>query len=693
MNVTNESLEAAICKVIDSYGEIDLCDEILVQPMLTNVVRSGVAFSHDPNTCSPYRVVNWSDGENTSIVTGGKGGRVWQQAAKCKIDKPHWLKKVINLLEELYGLFDKAPIDCEFAFTSLANKEVLWLLQVRPLVLPHKPEDEYVQAARLKNISNKVARNMQPHPFLMGRRTVYGVMPDWNPAEILGIRPKPLALSLYRELITDSIWAYQRHNYGYINLRSFPLMPHFFGMPYIDVRLSFNSFIPADLNKGLADRLVDHYIDKLLDEPTLHDKVEFQIVFSCYTLDLPDRLKSLSAEGFSIDEQGKIASCLRKLTNRIVHPKDGLWRNDAKKIDTLNQRREKLITSSDDPVVRIYWLLEDGKRYGTLPFAGLARAGFVAVQMLQSLLAVGVFSQSDYDAFIGGTSTISRQLSRDRATLDQSTFLSRYGHLRPGSYDILSARYDEAPELYFDWTKKQRPPDPVLPFKLSLEQMREIVKLLELHGLHPDAVSLLDFMQSGIELRELSKFYFTRNLSDALALINAVGNDYGFSKEDLSYCDISVFKELHIAALEPKDLLSRSIEQGMARHLETLKLSLPPLISNPEDVWGFEWPESEPNFITQKQVTATVVDCHDLEKLNGAIVCIPNADPGFDWLFAYPIASLITAWGGANSHMAIRAGELCLPSVIGAGEILYRRWSTSKRLHIDCASRRVERLA
>ena len=35
-------------------------------------------------------------------------------------------------------------------------------------------------------------------------------MPDWNPAEIIGIKPKPLALSLYKGLITDSIWSQQR---------------------------------------------------------------------------------------------------------------------------------------------------------------------------------------------------------------------------------------------------------------------------------------------------------------------------------------------------------------------------------------------------------------------------------------------------------------------------------------------------
>ena len=36
--------------------------------------------------------------------------------------------------------------------------------------------------------------------------------------------------------------------------------------------------------------------------------------------------------------------------------------------------------------------------------------------------------------------------------------------------------------------------------------------------------------------------------------------------------------------------------------------------------------------------------------------------------------------------MAIRAGELELPAVIGAGEILYKKWTLNK-LHINCAGR------
>jgi len=692
-NVLTDGLKNAIDQVVASYGEVSPDDEVLVQPMLQNVVRAGVAFSHDPNTCSPYRVINWTEGSDTTAVTGGMAGRTWQQAARAPLSPPDELAGVITMLQELLSLFGNSPLDCEFAVTRENDTDVLWLMQARPLILPHDPESEDDQEKRLKCIQDKVERGMNPHPFLMGKRTVYGVMPDWNPAEIIGVRPKPLALSLYRELVTDAIWAYQRHNYGYRNLRSFPLMPHFFGLPYIDLRLSFNSFIPADLDEGLAGRLVDYYIDRLLAEPALHDKVEFDVVFSCYTLDLPERLEKLAEAGFSSNERSALADSLCRLTNRIVHPETGLWCEDAAKLEILSTRREKLLASSADPLERIYWLLEDAKRYGTLPFAGLARAGFIAVQMLKSLVAVGVFSENDYDAFIGSVSTISRQLARDQATLDKTTFLARYGHLRPGTYDILSPRYDETPELYFDWESRPYTPEDVKPFSLTLPQMREVAKLLESHGLQPDPVGLFDFLQAGIELRELAKFHFTRNLSDALALISEVGAQWGVSSKDLAYCDINVFKELHVAAGDQKDALLRSIEQGKLRYQDTLAVSLPPLIVQPEDVWGYLWPETVPNFITQKQVTAPVTNCDKRELLAGGIVCIPNADPGFDWLFSYPIAGLITAWGGVNSHMAIRAGELGLPAVIGAGEMLYRQWSNARRLHLDCAGRRVEVLA
>lgn len=700
-NVQSDAeLVRAIDQVVASYTALDPeRDEVLVQPMLQGVLRSGVVFSADPNTGAAYRIINCSEGSDTSVVTAGRGGATYVFAPGARNTEPIHLCQVLALVDELEAVFDGSPLDVEFAFCAApgaSSAEALVLLQVRPLVVSLDLEPGAALKKRLGLIARKLVQGMRPHPFLHGRSTVYGVMPDWNPAEMIGIRPRPLALSLYRELITDATWAYQRHNYGYRNLRSFPLLLHFHGLPYIDVRVSFNSFVPRDIDGNLADRLVDYYINRLVAAPNLHDKVEFEIVFSCYSLDLPKRLEALADEGFSLEERARIAESLRQLTNCIINQESGLWRADRDKLEILMQRRETALAADLEPVDRIYWLLEDCKRYGTLPFAGLARAGFIAVQMLRSLVAVGVLSRDDYDAFMGSLNTVSGQLTRDMKALPRTTFLTKYGHLRPGTYDILSPRYDEAPDHYFNWNARTDDPAEARPkttgFALNLQQMRDISRLLREHGLQTDVVGLFDFLQAGIELREYAKFVFTRSLSDALSLMRQVGEQHGFTAEDLSFADVRDFYELHAASTDARSLLAQSIARGRLHYSETTRTWLPPLITHPDDVWGFLLADAEPNYITQKAVVADVVSHHDPRRLANAIVAIPSADPGFDWLFSHPIAGLITAYGGANSHMAIRAGELGLPAVIGTGEYLYDRWSKARKLAIDCAAKRVEPL-
>ena len=161
---------------------------------------------------------------------------------------------------------------------------------------------------------------MKPTVGVLGRSTVFGVMPDWNPAEIIGTRthacvdacvrvvivflclaptgekPRPLALSLYKELVTDSVWAQMRSDYGYRDMTGartrnnpveaiicthangtagHPLLVSFCGLPYIDVRASFNSFVPAAVPDALGEKLVNYYIQRLRDKPHLHDKVRW----------------------------------------------------------------------------------------------------------------------------------------------------------------------------------------------------------------------------------------------------------------------------------------------------------------------------------------------------------------------------------------------------------------------------------
>jgi len=693
------ALVQAIEQVIASFGHDggnagSDDDQIFVQPMLDWVEMAGVVFSRSPSG-GPYFVINYDDGSGlTDRVTAGAGDDL--KTFLCLKSRPDAcpapLAPVVALVGELETLLGCEAIDVEFAVGGDGH---LYLLQVRPLAVDRhgRAADAKVDAA-LTDVARKVELLSRPHPYLHGSRATFGVMPDWNPAEIVGVRPYPLSLSLYRELITDAIWAYQRDNYGYQNLRSFPLLVSFHGLPYIDVRVSFNSFIPRDLPGDLAGRLANYYIDRLLSEPHLHDKVEFEIIFSCYTLDLPARMSRLAESGFSPDDIGELSSALRRLTSRIMHGETALWRRDRAKIDLLAQRFPTLCNAQIDKISRIYWLIEDCKRYGTLPFAGLARAGFIAVQMLQSLIAVGVLDAEQGAAFMASVDTVGSRIGRDFAQLPKAEFLARYGHLRPGTYDILSPRYDEAPDLYFDWSAARLAAPAPPRFALSIEQLRWIERLLKEHELDIDVLSLIEFIKAGIEGREYAKFVFTESLSHALSLIGRVGEDHGLSAEDCAFLDYDVIRTLYSESGSVREALRESVAQGRERHALTRQLELPPIIASPGDVFAFHLPPSQPNFITRKCVTAPVASVGDPpESFAGRILFVPSADPGFDWIFTRGIAGFVTQFGGANSHMAIRAGELGIPAVIGAGEALFQRWRTARKLCLDCTNQKVLAIA
>lgn len=688
-----EALRDAIAWVAEPMT--DPADQVFVQPMLTDVAISGVAFGRDPNSGGTYRVVNYDPrGESTSSVTSGATNDV--ETFVCHKSRAFSvggdLGLVMALLDELEKLFETDALDVEFALDA---KGVLHLLQVRPLAMAPSlgpiPDARHIEA--ITDIARKLEAINRPHPYLLGRRTLFGVMPDWNPAEVIGIRPRPLALSLYRDLVTDSIWAYQRDNYGYRNLRSFPLLVDFHGLPYIDVRVSFNSFIPKTLDEALAARLVDYYLDRLAATPVLHDKVEFEIVFSCYTLDLPQRLAVLADHGFTVEERTTLADRLRDLTNRVIDTRGGLWLGDLTRIHHLEVRRKRMLGADLDLVSRIYWLLEDCKRHGTLPFAGLARAGFIAVQLLNSLRATGILEPAEVDAFMRSLDTIGSRLTRDFRALDRDAFLERYGHLRPGTYDILSPRYGEAPERYFDWEAAKDADGhqaQEAPFALTLRQLRGIEDLLRAHRIDQTTLGFLEFIKRSIEAREYAKFVFTHSLSDALELLSQLGALHGLSTEDLSFCEIGVIRELYTTSHDPAAAMKRGIETGRGRHALTRHLTLPPLLESASEVWAFHVPSQAPNFITQSRITAAVASIDAAPaSFSGAIVMIPSADPGYDWIFSRGIGGFVTMYGGVNSHMAIRAGELGIPAVIGAGEKSFLRWAKARLLDLDCANRAV----
>lgn len=692
LSVPKKEIASRVDDVFKSYEEVIPEDQVLIQPMLETVKASGVIFTCNQDTKAPYYIINYDDqSARTDTITSGSS----KEHKTRYIYKSHRLNEndefynLLNSVKELESICSNDKLDIEFAIDEKLN---VYILQVRPLVF-HEDKNETLDILpQLKTIQEKFNSSNMSHPYLCGESTVYGVMPDWNPAEIIGVRPRRLAMSLYKELITDNVWAYQRDNYGYRNLRSFPLLVNFGGIPYIDVRISMNSFIPDSVPFELANKLANHYIERLKRKPELHDKIEFEIVFSCFTLDTPKKLKVLKEYGFTEEEIKTLENSLRDLTNNVVNNKTGLWLKDTNKIEVLDKRRDEVLSSSMPTLNKIYWLVEDCKRYGTLPFAGLARAAFIAVQILKSMVDLNLLSQKEYDTFLRSLSTVSKELHEDYHNLTFTDFIQKYGHLRPGTYDILSPNYAENPELYFNKEDIDQAESlaKAKEFKLSLEQLSKIDEVLNESGLDLKVLDLFEFIRKAIEGREFAKFVFTKNVNSILNLLHQEGKKLGFSLEELSHLDIACVIRLYSEALDIREVISESIKSGQKQYEIAQKISLPPLIVNEEDIFSFYISSSQPTFVTQKKIVAPSIFINSPnDDLKGKIVLIESADPGFDWIFSRGIAGLITLYGGANSHMAIRASELGIPAVIGAGEKSFQQWRKGKTLEIDAASKLV----
>ncbi len=692
---SKDELLKALYKVANSMPSKS--DEILIQPMLENITLCGVGFSVDKDNFSPYFCLQYDEnGSNNSITDGSsKSAKTYYHYREHLDFKDIKLQKIIELIKELESLYDCCFLDVEFAFAFKDNKEELFCLQVRPLVMQEKENlFNALPKEALQRFYKRFISLQNLRPRVLGEKALFGVMPDWNPAEIIGLRPKRLAFSLYKEIITDNIWAYQRDNYGYRDLRSHPLIHSFLGIPYVDVRLSFNSFIPKKLDENIAQKLVNFYLDKLNKNHELHDKIEFDIVYSCYDFNSSKKLQELLNHGFNENELKRLEFSLLELTNKIINPQSGLYLKDIKKAYRLKERYDGIIDSNFSLIDKIYWLIEECKRYGTLPFAGVARAAFVAMQLLNSLVEINFISKEEKNDFLNSLNTVSKNLSKQTNNLNSCTknqFLIEFGHLRAGTYNILSPRYDENFELYFEINEKDN--NVCLEnkaFILPEEKMKALNTLLKEHGLEISACDFFDFLKQSIEGRELLKFEFTRLLSKAIVYIEELGKYYDIKKEDLAHLDIKSILNLYssLYSINPREQFLEEIARNKKEYKLTQAIKLPSLLCNAEEIFSFYNHSIIPNFITQKSITAFTAKENDKD-LEGKIVLIYAADPGYDYLFTKNIAGLITCYGGANSHMAIRASELGMPAVIGVGEENFEKYLKAKKINIECESEQI----
>ena len=710
-----DAVERAIEEVCTSYtrkGEgVQADDQVLVQPMLSDVRLSGVAFTADLETSAPYYLINYDTTGSTDAITAGERGRqetVVVYKFGQALPRDEGLRALVTSLREIEAHTHLSSLDVEFAITS-SNEVVIF--QVRPIAA-HKDQLQ-VSAAHvgheLAHIAHYISCDRRDATTLCGTRCAWGVMPDWNPAEIIGIDPKPLAFSLYRTVITDRVWGESREECGYRATAPRPGIVDFGGKPYVDIRMSFTSFTPRTLPKPLSDRLVAAAVDHLCDHRGLHDKVEFAVMPTAFDLDFSSRIAHLADRAsFTSDELQRIEGCYRDLTCSIIGGTHDVVAYELSRLTRLDEKRGAIVEASRREEISlsaaVALLLEECRTYGTLPFSNLARYAFIGVVQLKALVARKLLSQTRVDLFLASIQTVAKGFVHDLASLSSEELRLRYGHLRPGTYEITSPAYHEEFERYVDLSS--RPTSEPLPtFTLTTEERNRIDRELSRAGIvHPNgsvrageainAEELFRFIRDAVQGREEGKFAFTRNLSAAIDLITLISQREGLSREEASYLTMEEISPLS-GSSRPAGLASQwrsLIRRRQRRHRVTRALKLPPVIASLNDLECFTIGDEQPNYITQRVVEATPsrLSRDGNGEIDGKIVLIENADPGFDWVFSHPIAALVTKYGGANSHMAIRCAEFELPAAIGCGQAIFERLSQAKYARLDCGARRVE---
>ncbi len=708
LNVDNRSpseVETAIREVIASYSG-NPNDQVLVQPMLADVAVSGVIMTHDVQRGAPFYTIEYDDESGkTDSITGGtnvtKGVLIFRDADDSLVMSDR-VRAMIGLAKELEDICGPTPLDIEF---GIGHDERMYLFQVRRIGLQKNwlAGTENRVSRRLEYIESFVEGRSQYRPGIAGNRTILGVMPDWNPAEIIGTTPRPLASSTYRNLVTRKVWREARTRMGYRRLPSEELMVMIGGHPYIDVRNSFNSFLPEGLDDSICDPLVDAWIDRLDAHPELHDKVEFEVAQTCLNFTFDEEFSQryegvLGAEGFRT-----FKNAAQHLTNQNVTLADegtlALSLDVIDRLTTIQGRRQMLPEKRRglEPLLYATDLLEECRQMGTLPFSIIARHAFIAEALLRSAVRRDALTQERLITFRRTIRSITSELTADfnavcRNEMNPAAFHHRYGHLRPGTYDITSLRYDERDDLFADSLPFEEMD--AIDFSLSTGERRAIDALLAESGLeYVDAESLFEYARRAIAGREDAKFIFTRNLSDALLAIGTWGEQLGLSRDNLSYIGLDeILIAVTNAVLEDVDVHFMDLAEDGRRSValsEAIKLSY--LIRDKRDIYVVPLHRSAPNFIGDLRVEAQTVLLDSFASTNadlfGKVVCIENADPGYDWIFAKGIKGLVTKFGGANSHMAIRCAEFGLPAAIGCGERTFERLVSARKIELNAGEK------
>ncbi len=671
-------------------------NQILIQNFVINNICSGVMTNFCISDGSPYYTINYDDiSKSTESVTSGNK----DSFRVLYIHKNHHqrirnnnFKKLIITFKEIEQIYLNMRLDIEF---SINKKNEINILQIRPISEKIKwikfNGREFERNLKL----NKEKYDKLKKKFKSQKDLIFSCMSDWNPAEMIGVQPDYLSYSLYNYFITKKAWfiARKKMNYGFGKPKE--LMENFLGKPYINLNLSFDSLIPSDVNKNLRNRLVSNWLKEIKNKPFLHDKIEFDLVLNCFYFGIDKRIDKYKF--LSNKEKNYLYDKFLNHTRDLINNFENDVKNLNLKLKNLEDTRskyqsKKLSQKSIKENLKI--LSKKLEPLGIIPFAKFARYAFIGKTILISMLKEKIISINTYNKILSNISTVSNDYVKDKKKLklnkiNLTYFDNLYYHLRPGSYDIKSKRYNSKIKSYKIGSKI----DKILNINekkkviegINKSELNKVKKILSNKFDQINIDTLFRFMINSMRLRENSKFIFTRTLSDIIELIKKINFNKKINLENINFS--LLLKNLN------KKIDIQDLQNNNFSSLNNRASKLSYLIQSSNDFFVSSILMTRPNFISEKKVKSNILNIDQkkdsLIDLNNKIILIENADPGYDWIFSYKIRGLITKYGGVNSHMSIRCEEKQLPAIIGVGDELFESLKKEKNIEIDCKLQKI----
>ncbi len=683
-----KKLYKTIFNLISKFKNLE--DQILVQKLIVKPEMAGVAFTKDKNTNSHYYHINYDASKRSDLITSGKNNPSLKSLIIYKNSKkiPKKFSRLIVVLKVLEKIFKNQRLDVEFCI----KKNKLYILQCRPLLGKKNKVNIDKLDSVIINLIKKFSKLNSKTIGLHGSNTILSNMSDWNPAEMIGFKPTKLASSIYSELITDDVWSLQRSNYGYKNVYPNKLMIDMAGSFYIDLRTDLNSFLPKHLNENISKKIVNHSINKLKKNKFLHDKIEFEIIDTCYTVNLEKKNYSFLNKK---EKQAYIKS-LKDLTNNILNKKNYFIYNEIEKLNLLEKKIKKINKHNLSHIQKIYYLIHDCKKYGTLPFAGIARCAFISKSILDSFVSSKILDREELKNFYLSLNTISKEINNDfirsRRRKSFIKFLNNYGHLRPSTYSISIENYRDNFKYYFSNTNKNFKIKKERKFNFSYKKIKKINLVLKKKGLDINFNDFIVFAKKSIEQREKAKLIFSKSIDAVFDNLKKLAKEINLDFKDFEHLDIDlIMKSLNILEQDKlKKIIMENIRKNKKNYNFSKYIKTPDIILSENNFNFFYEDITKENYVTENEISSEIIFFNhktNFKNFNNKIVVLENADPGFDFLFSYQIKGIITKYGGANSHMAIRCMELDLPSIIGIGEKKFEELKKHKKIYINCINK------